>query len=484
MTDGALAGVLAAFSPAMLAYAGAGALLGTLVGVIPGLGPVATIALLLPASFHMSPEGAIILLTGIYYGAQYGSSTTAILVNVPGEASGAITALAGHKLAREGRAAEALAVSALASLLAGLLAALVLALATPPLTRLSLAIGPADMVALFLLAGFLAILLAGAEPSRSAFMLALGGLLSLIGTGGSDGQPRFSFGIAEMRDGIDFTPLVVGLFGISEVFMLMARNAETRVKAPLTWWPGWHNLRGWVAPAFRGSVIGSLIGLLPGATTLFAAFAAFLAERRLARGRPVGSLAEVAAPEAANNAAAQTSFVTLFGLGIPANAATAVLIGAMMLHGLPPGPALFAQKPDLFWTFIGSLVTANLMLVVLNLPLVGIWARLAACPADILAPTIIIFTCLGILGAGGTGFDVVSLGFFGLVGFACRRAGLPLMPMLLGFVLVTPFEDHLRRAITQARGDWSLIIISPLFIGLCTAGLISLTIWKIRTVSK
>jgi putative tricarboxylic transport membrane protein len=484
VTDGALAGVLAAFSPAMLAYAGAGALLGTLVGVIPGLGPVATIALLLPASFHMSPEGAIVMLAGIYYGAQYGSSTTAILLNVPGEASGAITALAGHKLAKEGRAAEALAVSALASLLAGLFAALVLALATPPLTRLSLAIGPADMVALFLLASFLAILLSGADPPRSTFMLALGGLLGLIGTGGSDGQPRFSFGIAELRDGIDFTPLVVGLFGVSEVFLLMARRGETRIKAPSNWWPGAARLRGWVAPAFRGSVIGSLIGLLPGATTLFAAFAAYLAERRLARGRPVGTLAEVAAPEAANNAAAQTSFVTLFGLGIPANAATAVLIGAMMLHGLPPGPALFAQKPDVFWTFIGSLVTANLMLVVLNLPLVGIWARLAACPVDILAPTIIIVACLGILGAGGTGFDVVSLGFFGLLGFVCRRAGLPLMPMLLGFVLVAPFEDHLRRAITQARGDWSLIIISPLFIGLCTAGLISLTIWKIRTVSK
>jgi putative tricarboxylic transport membrane protein len=482
--EGILDGLIVAFTPGMLLYAAAGALIGTLVGVLPGLGPVATIALLLPASFHMTPEGAIILLAGVYYGAQYGSSTTAILVNVPGEASGAITALAGHKLAKEGRAAEALAVSALASLFAGLFAALVLALATPPLTRLALAIGPSDMVALFLLAGILAVFLSGSQPSRSVFMLAMGGLLGLIGTSGSDGQPRFSFGVAELRDGIDFTPLVVGLFGLSEVFTLMARRAGTEVTASEHWWPGYRGIRGWVAPAFRGSVIGSLIGLMPGSSTLFAAFAAYLAERRLAGGRPIGSLAEVAAPEAANNAAAQTSFVTLFGLGIPANAATAVLIGAMMLHGLPPGPALFAQKPEIFWTFIGSLVAANLMLVVLNLPLVGVWARLVTCPPEILGPGIIVFSCVGILASGGTGFDVVSLGFFGLFGYACRSASLPLMPLLLGFVLIAPFEDHLRRAITIARGDWSLVFVSPFMITLSAVGSLSLIISKIRTVSK
>jgi putative tricarboxylic transport membrane protein len=482
--EGVLPGLLVAFTPGMLVYAAAGALIGTIVGVLPGLGPVATIALLLPASFHMSPDGAIVLLAGVYYGAQYGSSTTAILLNVPGEASGAITALAGHKLAKEGRAAEALAVSALASLFAGLFAALVLALATPPLTRLALAIGPSDMVALFLLASVLAVFLSGSQPSRSIFMLAVGGLLGLIGTSGSDGQPRFSFGIAELRDGIDFTPLVVGLFGLSEIFTLMARRAGTEVNAPQHWWPGYRGLRGWVGPAFRGSVIGSLIGLMPGSSTLFAAFAAYLAERRLARERPVGSLAEVAAPEAANNAAAQTSFITLFGLGIPANAATAVLVGAMMLHGLPPGPALFAQKPEIFWTFIGSLVTANLMLVVLNLPLVGLWARLVTCPPEILAPAIIVFSCVGILASGGTGFDVLSLGFFGLLGYACRSVALPLMPLLLGFVLIAPFEDHLRRAITQARGDWSLVFVSPGMLACFGVMVIGLGLRRFRTAPK
>lgn len=484
MMDAIWPGLAAAFTPTMLIYACAGALLGTVVGVLPGLGPVATIALLLPASFHMSPEGAVILLAGVYYGAQYGSSTTSILLNVPGEASGAITALAGHKLAREGKAAEALAVSALSSLLAGLFAALVLALATPPLTRLALAVGPADMVTMFLLAAFLAVLLGGTSPPRSIFMLALGGLLGLIGTSGGDGQPRFSYGIAELRDGIDFTPLVVGLFGLSEVLMLMARRVETAVPAPTGWWPGWQRMRGWLLPAARGSLIGSLVGLLPGATTLFASFAAFLVERRLAQSRPVGSLAEVAAPEAANNAAAQTSFVMLFGLGIPANAATAVLIGAMMLHGLPPGPALFSHSPHLFWTFIGSLFVANLMLVLLNLPLVGLWARLVSCPPEVLAPAIITFACIGILASGGTGFDVLSLGFFGLLGFACRKSHLPLMPLLMGFVLVAPLEDHLRRAITQARGDWLLLIASPGVIALVMVLMLGLLAPKLRLFPK
>jgi putative tricarboxylic transport membrane protein len=382
-----LAGLAASLAPANLAYAALGALIGTVVGVLPGLGPVATIALLLPVSFHMSPEGALILLAGVYYGAQYGSSTTAILINVPGEASGAVTALEGHRLACAGKAAEALAVAALASLVAGVLAALLLAVATPPLAALALRIGPAETAALLLGGAALAVLISDGGLAKALLMLAVGGLLGLVGTAGGDGQPRFAFGLADLRDGIDFTPLVVGLFGFSEVLALMARGREAAVPAPARWWPGRAAIRGWLAPALRGGGIGSLIGLLPGATTLFAAFAAYAVERRLgAVGGAAPTLAGVAAPEAANNAAAQTSFVMLFGLGLPANAATAVLIGAMMLHGLPPGPALFATQPALFWTFIGALLVANIMLVVLNLPLVGLWARLVTVPPAMLAP--------------------------------------------------------------------------------------------------
>jgi putative tricarboxylic transport membrane protein len=468
-----LAGLAASLSPVNLGYAALGALIGTAVGVLPGLGPVATMALLLPVSFHLSPEGALILLAGVYYGAQYGSSTTAILINVPGEASGAVTALEGHRLACTGRAAEALAVAALASLVAGLFAALVLALATPPLAALALRIGPSETAALLVAGAGLAVLISDGGPAKGVLMLAIGGLLGLIGTAGGDGQPRFSFGLADLRDGIDFTPLVVGLFGFSEVLALMARGREPGPSTPSRWWPGRAAIRGWFAPALRGGAVGSLIGLMPGATTLFAAFAAYTLERRLKTvGRSEPSLAGVAAPEAANNAAAQSSFVMLFGLGLPANAATAVLIGAMMLHGLPPGPALFSAQPSLFWTFIGSLLVANVMLVVLNLPLVGVWARLITIPPAILAPAILVLAGLGVLASTGKPFDVLSLAAFGLFGYAARRGGYPLMPLLMGFVIAAPFEDHLRRAITHQRGDWLALVSQPSVIAIVLVALL------------
>ncbi len=453
-----IAGLLLALSPESLLYAGLGALLGTFVGVLPGLGPVATIALLLPVSFHLSPSGALILLAGVYYGAQYGSSTTAILINVPGEASGTVTAIDGHRLAREGRASEALAVAALSSLLAGLIAALILAVATPPLAAFALAIGPTETAAILLGGAFLAVLISSEQVARSVLMLALGGLIGLIGTAGADGLPRFSFGLTELRDGIGFTPLVVGLFGFSELIALMTRRPGDQPLAPRRWWPGYAAIRGWEMPALRGSLVGSLVGLLPGANTLMASFLAYAVERRRKRPSAFGG---VAASEAANNAAAQTSFVMLFGLGLPANAATAVLVGAMMLNGLPPGPALFSHSPELFWTFVGSLVVANLMLLVLNLPLVGLWARLVLVPPAVLAPAIILAAGLGILASSGTAFDVLSLMLFGLFGHACRRSGFPLMPMLMGYVIAAPFEDHLRRAITHARGDWGVLAGNP-----------------------
>lgn len=458
MSEHVLNGLLLAFSGEALIYAGLGALLGTFVGVLPGLGPVATIALLLPVSFQMSPSGALILLAGIYYGAQYGSSTTAILVNVPGEASGAVTAIEGHKLARSGRAREALAVAALSSLLAGLIAAVVLAVATPPLAAFALRIGPAETAAVMLGGAALAVLISTEGAARAILMLALGGLIGLIGTAGGDGQPRFSFGLKELRDGISFTPLVVGLFGFSELIALMIRRSDEQVESPRGWWPGYAAIRGWELPALRGSLVGSLIGLLPGASTLLASFAAYSLERRLKR---PGLYAGVAAPEAANNAAAQTSFVMLFGLGLPANAATAVLVGAMMLNGLPPGPALFTHSPEMFWTFVGSMVAANLMLVALNLPLIGIWARLVLIPPAILAPAIVLAAGLGILASSGSTFDVLSLMAFGLFGFACRRHGYPLMPLLMGYVLAPLFEDNLRRALAHARGDWTIPLTNP-----------------------
>lgn len=461
MTEHVLPGLLQAFTGEALFHAGLGALLGTVVGVLPGIGPVATIALLLPISFQMNASGALIMLAGVYYGAQYGSSTTAILINVPGEASGTVTAIEGHRLARSGRAAEALAVAALSSLMAGLIAAVIMAFATPPLAAFALAVGPAETASMLLGGAVLAVVASDGSLARAVLMMGLGGLVGLVGTPGGDGQPRFSFGISELRDGFAFTPLVVGLFGLPEVITLMTRSADERPQPPRRWWPGYAAIRGWEWPALRGSLIGSLVGLLPGSNTLLASFLAYGAEKRLKR---PGAYAGVAAPEAANNAAAQTSFVVLFGLGLPANAATAVLVGAMMLNGLPPGPALFSHSPQLFWTFTGSLITANIMLVVLNLPLVGVWARLVLVPPAILAPAILLAAGLGILVSGGSPFDVVSLAAFGVFGHTCRRGGFPLMPMLMGYVIAGPLEDNLRLALTHARGDWTAVLANPVML--------------------
>jgi putative tricarboxylic transport membrane protein len=459
-----VAGLLAALTLEHVLYAFVGALVGTVVGLLPGLGPVATIALLLPVTFSLAPTGAIIMLAGIYYGAQYGSSTTAILLNLPGECSAAVTAVQGHALARSGHAMEALAVASLASAVAGFGSALVVAVATPGLARLSLAIGPADVAALMLLAAVLVIVLADASWRRGVAMLAIGGMLGLIGTAGPDGRPRFVFGIDGLHDGIGMVPLIVGLFGLSEVMGLAARGLQTGARVRIgPWWPSWQALRGWFRPAARGTVIGAAVGLVPGATTLFAAFVAYAAERRIRHADPHRHrLAGVAAPEAANNAAAQTSFVALFGLGLPANAVTAVLIGAMMIHGLPAGPALFQLQPQVFWTFVGSMLVANVMLVVLNLPLVGLWARLLMVSPVWLVPTIVVVACVGVLATMGTTFDVLLMAGFGLAGYALRRGGYPLLPLLIGFVLTPIFEDHLRRAIAHARGDLAAMVGQPL----------------------
>jgi putative tricarboxylic transport membrane protein len=477
--DAILIGLAASLTPANLGFALVGAMIGTLVGVLPGVGPVATIALLLPVSFHLSPEGALILLAGVYYGAQYGSSTSAILVNLPGEASGAVTAIDGHRLARSGRGAEALAVAALASLVAGIGSALVLAVATPPLAAFALRIGPLETASLLALGAGVAVLISDGGPMRAMLMLTGGALIGLIGVAGGDGQPRFTFGVAELRDGVAFTPLVIGLFGFSEVLLLMARRLDETAPTPAAWWPGWRSLRGWWSPALRGATIGSVIGVLPGATTLLASFAAYALEKRLRKvAKDEPSLAGVAAPEAANNASAQSSFAILFGLGLPANAATAVLVGAMLLHGLPPGPAIFSVQPNLFWTFIGSLVIANVMLVVINLPLVGIWVKLVQTPPAFLAPAILAVSALGVLAAGGAAFDVASIGMFGLFGYAARRTGYPLMPVLMGYVIAAPFEDHLRRAITHARGDWGSLLFSPSVLGVAALLIIIIAVRK------
>ncbi|NGM20423.1 tripartite tricarboxylate transporter permease [Roseomonas stagni] len=459
------AGLGPALEPANLLLCLAGVALGTLVGVLPGLGPVATIALLLPVTFALPPAGALIMLAGIYYGAQYGSSTTAILLRVPGEASGIVTAQEGHLLARAGRAGPALGIAALASLLGGLVAAVVLALLLAPLARFAIAFGPAETAALMLLGVAAAVALSPAPLLAAWALAALGALLGLVGTDVAGGRPRFTFGIPELADGIGFIPLAMGLFGVAELIRALESGGAARRTLPVgSPWPARREVAAATAPALRGSLIGSAIGLLPGASTLLAALAAQAAERGLFRRRGrwgQGEMAGVAAPEAANNAAAQTSFAPLLALGLPANATMAVLAGAMFLQGIAPGPAVVAERPDLVGAIILSMLVGNAMLVALNLPFVGLWAAVLRLPLRLLAAIVIVLSCGGLWASSGSVFDLWLLLGFALLGWALARARLDPTPLLIGFTLAAPFEEALRRALVLARGDWSVFLAEP-----------------------
>ncbi|SFK65354.1 tripartite tricarboxylate transporter permease [Falsiroseomonas stagni] len=459
------AGLGPALLPGNLLLCLAGVALGTLVGVLPGLGPVATIALLLPVTFALPPAGALIMLAGIYYGAQYGSSTTAILLRVPGEASGVVTAQEGHLLARAGRAGPALGIAALASLLGGVIAALVLALLLAPLARFAIAFGPAETAALMLLGVAAAVALSPAPLLAAWALAAFGALLGLVGTDVAGGRPRFTFGIPELADGIGFIPLAMGLFGVAELIRALESGGAARRTLPVgSPWPARRDVSAAAGPALRGSVIGSAIGLLPGASTLLAALAAQAAERGLFRRRGrwgQGEMAGVAAPEAANNAAAQTSFAPLLALGLPANAAMAVLAGAMFLQGIAPGPGVVAERPDLVGAIIISMLVGNAMLVALNLPFVGLWAALLRLPLRLLAALVIVLCCGGLWASSGSVFDLWLLLGFAILGWALSRAGLDPTPLLIGFTLAAPFEEALRRALVLARGDWSVFLQEP-----------------------
>ncbi|MCS6932480.1 MAG: tripartite tricarboxylate transporter permease [Acetobacteraceae bacterium] len=458
-------GLWVALEPANLALCLLGALLGTLVGVLPGLGPVTTIALLLPLTFHLPAAGALIMLAGIYYGAQYGSSTTAILLRVPGEASGIVTAQEGHLLARAGRAGPALGVAALASLLAGILAALLLALLLRPLADLAVAFGPAETAALMLL-GIAAAVALSPSPLLPAWGLAVfGALLGLVGTDVAGGRPRFTFGVPELADGIGFVPLVIGVFGVAELIRALERERGDLRAAPVrSPWPKLRDMADAAGPAARGSAIGSVVGLLPGASTLLAALAAQAAERGLFRRKGrwgEGEMAGVAAPEAANNAASQTAFAPLLALGLPTSAVMAVLAGAMFLQGIAPGPAAIRERPEVIFALIASMLVGNLMLVALNLPLVGLWASLLRLPMRLLAALVMVLCCLGVYASSGAVFDLWLMLGFAVLGWALLRLGLDPSPLVIGFVLAAPFEEAMRRALILGGEDWSVFVSQP-----------------------
>ncbi|MEJ1158304.1 tripartite tricarboxylate transporter permease [Prosthecomicrobium sp. N25] len=456
-----------------------GCLVGTLIGVLPGVGPIATIAMLLPITFGLDPTGALIMLAGIYYGAQYGGSTTAILVNIPGEATSVVTAIDGHEMAKQGKAGIALGVAAIGSFFAGTVATLLIAALGAPLSKLALIFTPTEYFSLMVMGLVFAVVLARGSILKAVAMIVLGVLLSTVGTDLETGDERLTFGLQFLSDGVDFAVLAMGLFGIAEILRnLDAPEERDVVRAPIgRLLPSLDDLRQCVAPVLRGTVVGAVLGILPGNGAVLGPFASYAMEKKIARdgsrfGR--GAIEGVAGPESANNAGAQTSFIPLLTLGIPPNAVMALMVGAMTIHGVIPGPQVMTKNPNLFWGMIASMWVGNLMLLIINLPLVGLWVRLLKVPYRLLFPSILLFCCIGIYSINSLPTDVMMIGLFGLVGYAFIKIGFEPAPLLLGFVLGKLLEEKLRQALTFSRGSFAVFVERPVSAALLLVALVVL----------
>jgi len=461
--DNLILGAQVAFSWQNVLYCLIGVLLGTLIGVLPGIGPVPTIAMLLPITFNLDPVAALIMLSGIYYGTQYGGSTTAILVNLPGEAASVVTVLDGHQMARQGRAGPALAIAAIGSFVAGCVATLVIATAAPPLAEFALKFGPWEYFSLMVLGLVAATVLAHGSLLKAICMVVLGLLLGLIGTDVNSGVLRFTFGVPELADGIGFVLVAMGMFGVTEIVSNLEQGARREVfLGKVTHlFPSKEDLkRSWGA-ILRGTALGSVLGILPGGGALLSSFAAYTLEKKWSKhpeefGK--GAIEGVAGPESANNAGAQTSFIPMLTLGIPGNAVMALMIGALMIQGIAPGPQVMTDKPELFWGLIASMWLGNAMLVILNLPLIGIWIKLLSVPYRFLFPSILVFMSVGVFALSNNPWDGLIMGVFGVFGYLCVKLECEPAPLILGFILGPLMEEHLRRAMLLSRGDPTLFI--------------------------
>jgi len=478
-----------ALSPTNLAFCLIGALLGTLIGVLPGIGPTATVAILLPITYFLPPLAALIMLAGIFYGAQYGGSTTAILVNLPGEASAVVTALDGHAMAKKGRAGAALATAALASFIAGTVATVALAVAGPVLSKFALSFGPAEYVALTVFGLLAATILASGSVIKAVAMVCLGLLLGMVGMDVSSGTTRLTFGSTDLYDGIDFVVIAVGLFGIAEIAVnLEQREARGSLAGKITrLWPTREDFRKAWPATIRGTALGTFLGVLPGGGATLSAFSAYSLEKKVSKTPEkfgTGLVEGVAAPEAANNAGAQSSFIPLLTLGIPSNSIMAMMLGAMMIHGITPGPSVINHQPALFWGLIASMWIGNVMLLVINLPLIGLWVRLLKVPYRLLFPAILLFCCVGVYSVNNRGFDVALVIIFGLLGYLFRKAKCEPGPLLLGFVLGPLLETNLRRALLISQGDPAVLIERPISAVLFAASAILLVMMVLPAFRK
>lgn len=465
--DNVLLGLSTAFEWRNLLYCLFGVLVGTAIGVLPGIGPIPTVALLLPFTFGMEPATAFIMLAGIFYGAQYGGSTTAILVNVPGETSSVVTCLDGHQMARQGKAGLALAIAALASFFAGTVATVVIVLLALPLSALALQFTAVEYFSLLVLGLIAAVVLAHGSVAKALAMVVLGLLLGIVGTDVSSGVSRLTFGIPELGDGLDFVPIAMGLFGLGEIIANLERPQERRVVSQKVrdLVPRWSDLRQAFPAMVRGTAIGSLLGVLPGGGAALPPFSSYALEKRLAQDPSrfgKGAIEGVAGPEAANNAGAQTSFIPLLTLGIPANALMALMIGALMMHGIQPGPQIMTEQPRLVWGVIASMWVGNLMLLVINLPLVGMWISMLKIPYRLLFPAIALFCCIGTYGISNSVFNVWLMLGFSVVGYFFIKVEVEPAPLLLGLVLGPQLEENFRRAMLISDGDFTVLVTRPI----------------------
>ncbi|WP_396442127.1 tripartite tricarboxylate transporter permease [Limnohabitans sp.] len=451
-----------------LAFALGGVFIGTLIGVLPGLGPVPAIAMLLPSIYTLDPTAALIMLAGVYYGAQYGGSTTAILINLPGESSSIVTAIDGYQMARKGRAGAALAAAGLGSFFAGCVGTLVLAAFAPALAGIAFAFGPAEYAALMLLGLIGAVVLASGSVSKAVGMVLLGLLLGQINTDPLSGVERFSFGIPELTDGLGFVAVAMGLFGFGEIIGNLNRPPESRevfTRDVKNLWPTGEDFRQAMPAVLRGTALGALLGVLPGGGAILASFVSYTLEKRVSKTPERfghGAIEGVAGPESANNAAAQTSFIPMLTLGIPPNPVMALMIGAMVVMGITPGPKVMVENPDLFWGLIASMWIGNLMLIILNLPFIGIWVKLLTVPYRFLFPSIVCFCVIGLYTLSNNNFDIYLAGVFAIIGFAFIKLRCEAGPLLLGMVLGPMLEENLRRTLLVARGDWSVLLTRPI----------------------
>ena len=472
-----------------LLYALIGAMLGTLIGVLPGIGPVATIAMLLPTTYALQPVSALIMLAGIYYGAQYGGSTTSILLNMPGETSSAVTCLDGYQMARKGQAGAALSIAALGSFFAGTVATVMVATVAIPLSELALKFGPAEYFSLMILGLIGAVVLAHGSVLKAIAMIVLGLLLGIVGTDVNSGVARFAFGIPELTDGIGVVSVAMGLFGFAEIIS----NLETTEKRELVTskvrglWPTKEQFKvAWPA-SLRGTALGSVLGLLPGGGAMLSSFASYALEKKVAKDPSQfgkGAIQGVAGPESANNAGAQTSFIPLLTLGIPENAVMALMVGAMTIHNIQPGPQVMTSNPTLFWGLIASMWVGNLMLVVLNLPLIGMWIKLLKVPYRLLYPAILLFCAIGVYSINNTSFDVAQTAVFGALGVLFFKLECEPAPLLLGFVLGPMMEENLRRAMLLSRGDPTTFLTRPLSAGMLAAAALLLILIVLPNLRK